>query len=104
VTVQAPAVQAPVRRGGEVVRSNLIYQVTPVYPFLAKQARVEGVVTLEAIITRQGAIQSLRVLSGHILLNEAALEAVKQWRYRPTLLNGEPVEVITNIVVTFRLN
>ena len=86
------------------MRSNLIYQVTPAYPPLARQIRLEGTVSLEAVITREGAIDSLRVISGHPLLVGAAVEAVKQWRYRPTLLNGTPVEIITTVEVNFRLN
>jgi protein TonB len=62
---------------------------------------VQGVVLLQATISKQGAIQDLRVISGHQLLNEAAIEAVKQWRYKPQLLNGEPIEVITTITVNF---
>jgi protein TonB len=94
----------PVRRGGDVLKSNLVYQVTPVYPDLARRIRLTGDVHMEAVITKEGTIDKLRVLSGHPLLNAAAIEAVLQWRYRPTLLNGEPVEVITTISVSFRLN
>lgn len=93
----------PVRRGGNVQQANLIHQVRPIYPPLAKQARVQGVVVLEAVITKEGAIESLRVISGHPLLTQAAIDAVQQWGYRPTLLNGEPVPVITTITVSFAL-
>ena len=110
----APAVQPPplppviteaqpIRRGGNVQAANLIYQVNPVYPPLARQIRVQGAVVMEAVINKEGSIESLRVISGHPLLNQAALDAVKQWRYRPTMLNGEPVEVITTVTVTFSL-
>jgi periplasmic protein TonB len=75
----------------------------PVYPPLARQARIAGAVMLEGIIARDGTVKNLRVLSGHPLLAGAALEAVRQWRYRPTLLNGEPVEVIAPIAVNFVL-
>jgi protein TonB len=75
--------------------------VNPIYPPLARQARVQGVVVLEAIITREGTIHSLRVVTGHPILAQAAADAVQQWRYRPTLLNSDPVEVITTITVTF---
>jgi protein TonB len=68
---------------------------------LAKQARIQGVVLLEAVISKDGAIDNLRVISGHPLLTQAAIDAVKQWRYKPTLLNGEPVEVVTTITVNF---
>jgi len=91
------------RQGGDVQAANLIYQVKPVYPPIAIQTRVQGAVVLEAIISKEGMIESLRVISGHPLLNQAALDAVKQWRYRPTLLNGSPVPVITNVTVTFSL-
>lgn len=97
-----PAARAqPFRVGGDVQKANLIHQVNPVYPALARQARVQGAVQLEAVISKEGTIESLRVISGHPLLTEAALDAVRQWRYRPTLLNGDPVEVITNVIVTF---
>ena len=100
-----PLVKAePIRQGGVVQAANLIYQVKPEYPPLARAARIQGVVVLEAVINREGLIETLRVVSGHPLLNQAALDAVKQWKYRPTLLNGDPVEVITTVTVTFALN
>ncbi len=104
--VEAPKPAAPqrIRVGGNVQKANLISAPRPVYPPLAKQARISGVVKLHAIIDKQGNIQQLTVESGHPLLIPAALEAVKQWRYKPTLLNGEPVEVITEIDVNFTLN
>jgi protein TonB len=99
-----PVTAKPVVVGGDVQAAKLIRQVTPVYPILAKQARVSGTVYLEAIIDRNGAIESLRVKSGSGLLVPAAVEAVRQWLYRPTLLNGVPVEVLTEIEVNFRLS
>jgi len=84
-------------------QADLIHRVNPVYPPLAKQTRVQGIVVLEATISKDGAIESLRVVSGHPLLSQAALDAVKQWRYRPLVLNGEPTDVITTITVTFTL-
>ena len=96
----------PVRRiqvGGQVIAAKAIYQPTPAYPPLARMARIQGTVRLEAVISTEGRIQNLRVLSGHPLLIKAALEAVAQWRYQPTLLNGEPVEVLTEIAVNFTL-
>jgi protein TonB len=81
--------------------ASLIHQVKPEYPDIARRARVQGVVVMEAVINKDGAIDSLRVVSGNPLLNQAAVDAVKQWRYRPTLLNGEPVDVVTTITVTF---
>ena len=92
-----------IRQGGNVQAANLIEQVNPIYPPLARQARIQGVVVMEAVISKEGSIESLRVVTGHPLLNQAALDAVKQWKYRPTLLNGEPVEVITTVTVMFNL-
>jgi protein TonB len=104
--VAAAAPTGPVPRGGVVMQSNLLYSVTPVYPRLAVVTRVQGAVLIEAVITREGTIDAsrLRVISGHVLLVPASVEAVKQWRYRPTLLNGEPVEILTTITVNFTLN
>jgi protein TonB len=100
----APQVQR-IKIGGQVQQANLIKQVKPVYPQLAKQARISGVVHLSAIISKDGTIQELKALPGaHPLLVPAAIEAVKQWVYKPTLLNGEPVEVVTTIDVNFTLN
>jgi protein TonB len=101
-----PKKEAPqrIRVGGNVQQAKLIRQPRPVYPALAKQARIQGVVKLSAIIARDGTIQHLEVLSGHPLLIPSALEAVKQWVYQPTLLNGEPVEVVTQIDVNFTLS
>jgi len=93
-----------IRVGGNVQQAKLVRQPRPVYPPLAKQARIQGVVKLNAIISRDGTIQNLTVLSGHPLLVPAAMEAVKQWVYAPTLLNGEPVEVVTQIDVNFTLS
>jgi len=75
-----------------------------VYPPLARQTRISGTVRLHAIIGKDGTIQQLEVLNGHPLLQQSALDAVRQWRYQPTLLNGEPVEVDTTIDVIFSLN
>ena len=102
-----PARPEPPKRlrvGGNVQAANVLSRVNPPYPPLAKQARIQGLVKLEGIIARDGTVQQLRVLAGHPLLAPAALEAVKQWRYRPTLLNGEPVEVIAPIDVNFVLS
>ena len=83
--------------------ARLLNQARPVYPPLARQARVQGTVRLEAVISKEGAIEELKVLNGHPLLVQAALDAVKQWRYQPTQLNGVAVEVITTIDVNFTL-
>jgi len=101
-----PVPTTPVRRSQGVVQSNLIHTVQPIYPRLAIATRTQGTVILEAVITREGTIDSsrLRVLTGNPLLNSAAIEAVQQWRYRPTLLSGQPVEVLTTITVNFTLN
>ena len=94
-----------IKIGGQVQQANLIKQVKPIYPQLAKQARISGVVHLSAIISKDGTIQELKALPGaHPLLVPAAIEAVKQWVYKPTLLNGDPVEVVTTIDVNFTLN
>jgi len=106
VKKEAPKPTAPqrIRVGGNVQQAKLVRQPRPVYPPLAKQARIQGVVKLNAIISRDGTIQNLTVLSGHPLLVPSAMEAVKQWVYQPTLLNGEPVEVVTQIDVNFTLS
>ncbi len=93
-----------IRVGGNVAKARLTRQVRPQYPPLARQARIQGTVKLSAVISKDGTIQKLEVMSGHPLLVPAALAAVKQWRYRPTLLNGEAVEVLTNIDVNFTLS
>jgi protein TonB len=83
---------------------DLIYKVKPEYPSLARSARIQGPVVLEAVISRRGTIENLRVLSGHPMLVRAAVEAVIQWRYRSYVLNNEPVEVETQITVNFSLS
>jgi len=99
-----PKPTGPVRIGGQVQAAKIVNRVQPVYPPLARQTRISGTVRLHAIISKDGAIQQLEVISGHPLLQQAALDAVRQWRYQPTLLNGEPVEVDTTIDVIFSLN
>jgi protein TonB len=99
----APPVTPRLKIGGMVQAAKILRQVTPAYPPLAKQARISGEVRLEAVISRQGNVESLQVLSGHPLLVKAAIEAVSQWLYKPTLLNGETVEVLTQIEVHFKL-
>jgi len=86
-----------------VQEAKIINKVLPVYPALARQARIQGTVKLHAIISKEGTIQQLEVVSGPPLLIQAALDAVRQWRYRPTLLSDEPVEVETYIDVIFTL-
>lgn len=92
-----------IRIGGQVATAKLVSQPKPVYPPLAIKTRTQGTVRLEAVISRDGAIENLTVISGHPLLIPAALDAVRQWRYQPTLLNGTPVEVITTVDVNFTL-
>jgi protein TonB len=87
-----------------VMEGLLIYSVLPVYPVMARQMRIVGAVQLQATISRDGTIENLRVVDGPALLRAAALDAVKQWRYRPYLLNGDPVEVETTINVDFTMN
>src|SRR5207237_8711763 len=99
---KAPA--GPQRIGGNVAKANLIRKVQPVYPPLAKSARVQGTVEFTATISKDGNIENLVLVRGHPLLVNAAKEAVLQWKYRPTLLNGQPVEVITDIIVNFKLS
>jgi protein TonB len=100
-----PKVATPqrVRVSQGVSQGLLIHQVKPSYPPLARQARIQGTVVLQAVIGKDGAIQGLKVVSGHPMLAPAALEAVKQWKYKPYYLNGEPVEVDTTINVNFTL-
>jgi TonB family protein len=93
-----------IRVGGNVQTANLLSKVNPMYPPLAKQARIQGVVHFTVVISRDGTIQNIEVISGHPLLVPAALEAVKQWTYKPTLLNNNPVEVITQVDVNFSLS
>jgi protein TonB len=87
-----------------VTSARLVHKVSPEYPKKARKKHVEGVVRLHAIIGKDGAVRELAVISGDPLLTDAALKAVRQWRYMPTLLNGEPVEVDTTIDVNFVLN
>ncbi|HLY19554.1 MAG TPA: energy transducer TonB [Bryobacteraceae bacterium] len=101
-----PAMAAAIPRikvGGKVQEGKLISGARPVYPPLARMARVEGTVRLEAVIARDGTVMGLRAVSGHPLLIPAALAAVERWLFRPTTLNGEPVEVATDIEVNFVL-
>lgn len=82
----------------------LINKVVPEYPVIAREARIEGTVILQATISKAGTIENLRVVSGPMMLQRAAIAAVSQWRYRPYLLSGEPVEVETTVDVRFTLH
>ncbi|MEO7649185.1 MAG: energy transducer TonB [Bryobacteraceae bacterium] len=100
---KAAAPSKPLLVGGAVQAAKLVRQIKPTYPPLARQARISGTVRLEAIISKGGAIQNLRLVAGHPLLAPSAVEAVRQWLYQPTMLNGEPTEVVTQIDVNFML-
>jgi protein TonB len=90
-------------RISHVSEGDLVHKVLPVYPPLARSARIQGQVVLRAVISKQGIIKDLKLLTGHPMLVPAAIEAVRQWRYRPYVLNNEPVEVETQITVNFSL-
>ena len=104
--VAVPKVATPQRvRVSQGVSTGLLIRKTqPNYPPLARQARIQGTVILQAEISKSGDIQNLRLISGHPMLAPAAIEAVKQWKYKPYLLNGEPVEVETQVQVNFTLS
>lgn len=103
VVVQQPLkTRANVSSG--VMNGYLIYKKTPTYPPIGLQMRMEGTVVLQATISKGGTIENLRVLSGPAMLQQAAIDAVQQWRYRPYLLNGEPVDVETTVNVVFKMN
>jgi periplasmic protein TonB len=104
--VAVPKVATPqrVRVSQGVSQGLLVKKVQPAYPPLARQARIQGQVILQAEISKDGTIENLRLISGHPMLAPAAIEAVKQWRYKPYLLNGEPVAVETTVMVNFTLS
>ncbi len=92
-----------VRVGGNVQQAKMVRMIQPTYPAIAKQAHIQGTVILHAIIAKDGTVQELQLMGGPPLLVKAAMDAVRQWRYQPTLLNGDPVEVDTTISVIFSL-
>jgi protein TonB len=98
-----PPPREAIRPGGKIRAPQKIADVAPVYPPLARIAHVEGVVILEAVIAEDGTVRDLRVLRSINLLDDAAMEAVRQWRFTPTLLNGEPVPVVMTVTVAFKL-
>jgi protein TonB len=104
--VAVPKVATPqrVRVSAGVTNGLKVKDVKPVYPPLARQARIQGTVVLHAQISKDGSIEGLTLISGHPMLAPAAIDAVKQWRYKPYLLNGEPVEVDTEVMVNFTLS
>jgi protein TonB len=99
----APTPHTPILISEGIILGKIIHRVEPIYPVLARQARVEGTVQLRAIISKDGSVEHLEVLSGNPLLIRAATDAVLQWRFHPTLLNREPVEVETYFTVVFHL-
>jgi protein TonB len=99
----APVQSKPLRISEGVTSGMLLKKIRPVYPLIARSARIQGQVLLSAIISKDGAIENLSLVSGHPMLVPAAIEAVRQWHYRPYLLNGQPIEVETTVVVTFEL-
>jgi len=104
-SVSLPAPPPPSQvRVSRMMEGNLVHRIQPSYPEIARQARVQGAVVLGAVISKDGRIENLRVLRGHPLLAKAAIDAVSQWRYRPYYLNGEPVEVETQVTVEFQLS
>lgn len=103
-TPEPPPAPDRIEVDAEIQAGKVLTMFQPVYPPMARQARIQGDVCLKAVIDRDGKIAEMRVLSGNPLLVAAAREAVQRWRYLPTLLHGQPVEVVTNITVQFRLN
>lgn len=98
-----PPPAAPVRVGGDISAPRLIHRVDPEYPDLAVRAQIEGMVILEATVDRTGAVSDTRILRSHGVLDEAAMDAVREWRYEPLLLNGKPTPFILTVTVSFSL-
>jgi periplasmic protein TonB len=98
-----PVAHGPLRVGGQIQAPRLIHNVQPVYPPLARQTRTQGEVVLDCVIDKQGNVTQMRLISGHPLLVGAAMQAVRQWKYQPTLLNGTPVAVQMMVHVNFSL-
>lgn len=98
------AVPVRVRTDENVMAGRLLRRVSPIYPPLARQARIQGTVILKVIITKSGDVANIQLVSGHPMLAPAAIEAVKQWKYDPYLLNGDPIEVETKLAVNFTLS
>lgn len=97
-------VAGPVRVPSTIQEGLLLHKTIPIYPPIARTSGIQGTVVLQATISRTGTIENLRVISGHLMLQQSALDAVRQWQYKPYLLNGESVEVETTINVIFKLN
>ena len=90
--------------GGKVQEAKLIRKVEPIYPEIARRARISGLVVLEVTIDEEGNVTGWKIQRGHPVLVEAAVQAVKQWKYSPTLLNGEPLQVVSTVNIDFILN
>lgn len=105
-TTQAVVVAPPrrIRVSTGISEGMLVHRVEPVYPVIAARARIQGTVQLRALIAKDGSIENLQVITGHPILQQSALEAVKQWRYKPYILNGEPLEVETIVIVNFHMS
>ena len=99
-----PKKEPPQRVGGDVLSARLIRQPAPVYPPMARTAKVSGVVVLEVQVDEDGNVTEVKPVSGPALLRQAAMDAVRQWKYSPTLLNGEPIPVVAEVRVNFSLN
>jgi protein TonB len=104
VAVPPPVPSQKVRVPSAIVAGNLIHDVKPYYPLQARQGKIEGTVVLVAVIDKDGSVRDVQVKSGLPLLAQAAIEAVRQWRYKPYLLHGQPVEVDTQISINFTLS
>jgi periplasmic protein TonB len=103
VTLVHPPVPTSVHLSSRLVEGNLIYKSVPQYPVIAKASHTEGTVVLQAMISKAGTIEGLHVISGSPMLQQAAIDAVRNWRYRPYMLNGQAVEVETTVNVIFKL-
>jgi protein TonB len=99
-----PAPKVPLRPGGRIEAPRIVTRVQPVYPPIAQASRVGGLVIIEALIAEDGRVRNATVLKGHPLLTDAAVDAVRQWVFTPTRLNGEPVAVLMTVTVVFSLN
>jgi protein TonB len=99
-----PPPSAPIRVGGDIKEPRLLKKVPPIYPAIAQTAKVQGIVIIEAVIAKDGSVKDAKVIRSAALLDQAALDAVKQWKYTPTLLNGVPVEVVFTVTVTFTIS
>jgi protein TonB len=104
VVVVPPVRHEPVRIGGDVIPPKKIRDVSPIYPQVAVVSRTQGVVILEAVIGEDGSVREVKVLRSVRLLDQAAMEAVRQWRFTPTLLSGQPVPIVMTVTVDFKLN